>query len=137
MLAGRGARSRWARRAAARRASARRWRSSRWQGGGLLESGGGLAWSAAMVALILSDSAARCRSSLDRPRASEAYRRGSVFGDVVGSRCGPGCYLLGTGDLEEAGEALALSRDGCRSRGAPTPTGSSWARGLLACTTPC
>ena len=96
-------------------------------GGGLLESGGGLAWSATIVALILSDSA-RTPEFLDAARG-EAYRRGSVFG-TSSLHMWTGLYRLGT-DLEEAGESLRAAH-GLQDAWGADVTGSSWSRGLLA-----
>jgi DNA-binding CsgD family transcriptional regulator len=99
-----------------------------WEGGELLESSSGLFWSAALVALVLAES----------PRAGEwlatarvqAHRSGSVFStSSVG--LWSGLFLLGTGELEEAGELL-VEANRLQELWGSAPTATSWARGLYA-----
>ena len=78
-----------------------------WEGGELLESAGGLFWSAALVALILAGSP-HAGDWLATTR-KEGYRKGSVFAMSL-VELWSGLHLLGTGELAEAGESLG-SRD--------------------------
>ena len=96
-------------------------------GGGLLESGGGLAWSAGIVAMILSDS----RHSAEHLEVArgEAFRRGSVFG-TSSLELWNGLYRMGV-DLEGAGESFEIA-NGLQTAWGADATGSSWARGQLA-----
>ena len=96
-------------------------------GGGLLESGGGLAWSAGIVAMILSDSA-HSAEHLEIARG-EAFRRGSVFG-TSSLELWNGLYLMGR-DLEGAGESFEIA-NGLQTAWGADSTGSAWARGQLA-----
>ena len=96
-------------------------------GGGLLEGGGGLAWSAGIVALILSDSTYTAEH-IDVAR-DEAFRRGSVFG-TSSLHLWNGLFNMGR-DLEEAGESLGIAF-GLQNAWGADSTGSSWARGLYA-----
>ena len=96
-------------------------------GGGLLESGGGLAWSAGIVAMILSDSP-HCAEHLEAARG-EAFRRGSVFG-TSSLELWHGLYRMGV-DLEGAGESFEIA-NGLQTAWGADSTGSSWARGQLA-----
>ena len=97
-------------------------------GADLLASGGGLFWSAALVALILSDSP-RTAEFLEAGR-EENYRRGSVFA-TSSLEMWTGLHQMVTGDLEEAGESLRHTLQLQEPWGSD-PTGSSWARGLVA-----
>jgi DNA-binding NarL/FixJ family response regulator len=96
-------------------------------GGGLLATGGGLAWSAAIVSLILSDSP-HAAEHLEIAKG-EAFRKGSVFG-TSSFTLWHGLYLMGI-DLEGAGESLETSYGLQDAWGADT-TGGSWSRGLVA-----
>jgi DNA-binding CsgD family transcriptional regulator len=99
-----------------------------WEGGELLESSSGLFWSAALVALVLAESPrtgewmATCRE--------QAHRSGSVFStSSVG--LWSGLHLLGTGELEDAGELL-VEANRLQEIWGSAPTATSWARGLYA-----
>ncbi|MDW5592723.1 AAA family ATPase [Conexibacter stalactiti] len=97
------------------------------EGDVLLHSRNGMMWSAAMVALTLSESP-RTRAFLEAARA-ETYRRGGVFA-TASVEIWEGAWLLGTGDLADAGDAL---REALRLQdpwGADA-RGTSWSRGLI------
>ncbi len=96
-------------------------------GSELLESANGLFWSAALVALVLSESD-RGPEWLERTR-EHAYRRGSVF-SVSSVELWGGLSSLITGDLETAGESLAQARRMQEPWGSD-PVGTSWSRALL------
>jgi tetratricopeptide (TPR) repeat protein len=99
-----------------------------WEGGELLASASGLFWSAALVALSLAGSP-RAPEWLATTRR-EAHRAGSVF-SISSVELWTGLHLLGTGDLEEAGEAL-IQANALQELWGSAPTATSWARGLLA-----
>jgi DNA-binding CsgD family transcriptional regulator len=97
-------------------------------GGDLLETGGGLVWSAALIALILSDSP-RTPEFLEIAR-EQAHRHGSVLA-TASVELFRGLHLLVTGDLEDAGDALRHARR-LQDAWGSDPIGRSWSRGLLA-----
>ena len=97
------------------------------EGGELLGSVSGLFWSAALAALALSGSASTAEW-LAATR-TEAYRSGSVF-SISSVEMWTGLHLLGTGDLADAGEALAHAYRQQEPWGS-APTATGWARGLL------
>jgi DNA-binding CsgD family transcriptional regulator len=99
-----------------------------WEGGELLESASGLFWSAALVALILAGSP-HAAGWLTTTR-EQARRSGSVF-SVSSVELWTGLYLLGTGDLDEAGESLGHAHR-LQELWGSAPSATSWARGLLA-----
>jgi DNA-binding CsgD family transcriptional regulator len=99
-----------------------------WEGGELLASSSGLFWSAALMALSLSGSA-RTGEWLAIAR-EEAHRTGSVF-SITSAGLWTGQHLLGTGDLEEAGESLTQA-DRLQDLWGAAPAATSWNRGLLA-----
>jgi DNA-binding CsgD family transcriptional regulator/Flp pilus assembly protein TadD len=96
--------------------------------GQLLASVSGLFWSAALVALILSGSP-RAAEWLSATR-SEAYRAGSVF-SISSAEMWSGVHLLGLGELEDAGVALAHAMR-MQDPWGSAPAATGWARGLLA-----
>jgi len=94
----------------------------------LIESGNGLMWSATMVALTLAESP-HMGPLADRLRA-EVHRRGGNFA-TASVELWSGAYLLGTGALEEAGDAFAEAHRLQEPFGSD-PIGWSWSRGMLA-----
>jgi DNA-binding NarL/FixJ family response regulator len=94
----------------------------------LVDSGNGLMWSATMVALTLAESP-HMGPLADRLRA-EVHRRGGNFA-TASVELWAGAYLLGTGALEEAGDALAEAHRLQEPFGSD-PIGWSWSRGMLA-----
>ncbi len=99
-----------------------------WEGGELLASSSGLFWSAALVALVLAESP-QAGNWLATAR-EQAHRSGSVFStSSVG--LWSGLFLLGTGELEEAGELL-IEANRLQELWGSAPTATSWARGLYA-----
>ncbi len=98
------------------------------EGGELLASASGLFWSAALVALTLTGSR-HAEEWLAATRRA-AHRNGTVF-SFTSVSLWTGLHLLGTGDLEEAGELLDQANRLQELWGA-APTATSWARGLHA-----
>jgi DNA-binding CsgD family transcriptional regulator len=96
-------------------------------GGELLASANGLFLSAALVALIVAESP-RTPEFLAAARA-EARRTGTIF-TTASVEMWSGVYMLDTGDLQAAGQALTLARQ-LQDPWGSDATGTSWARGLL------
>ena len=97
-------------------------------GGELLTSGNGLSWSAAMVALMLSESPRA--TEVYRATREEAYRRGSRFA-MSSAEMFEGAYLLlAAGDLEQGGDAVRISLRLQELWGSDA-TGDAWARAFV------